>query len=1012
MSLRRRIIIEVEDSAFRKHKGDLKIYITESKKGVKELGDTVEKESRRTTKGLRGMVAAVGAFITGTLVRAAARASSVLFEIGSAVGETESKFKTVFDSASDSVDDFIDNFANIAGLTRTQAREFLATTGAITQGMGATRDESAELSKEIVKLAGDLASFNNVSIDDAFGAIRSGLTGETEPLKRFGIILSENATKLEALARTGKKSADDLTNLEKVQARLAIITAGAGKAIGDLERTQDSAANKARALTARLREQREEFAAQLIPAYQDALKFGEQLLDQFEMSGETLGAVFGKNLRTVIFDLVTFADQVKNLVGVVKDLTSEIDLSILGSGSSTRLTFLENITKELGSLLNVFLGIERGFVNIRITSAKLNNLLGSDNEELIAELEARNQELLKRQLDVLQVVEARQKLKKELQAESGGSGGSGDPASDLAKSLQDNLPKASDEVEKFVSKAVKGLKEVRAELVEFIPPDFITAVQGDLRAFQEEVTRLENDFAQGLIGEDDFSNRIDALSRDFISKLGRLRQTILYVSGDLSPELENAFKEAFGAATGGLKDTDEEIKKVQIGLDDIVTSGRALLNLASVFGELSDEVEDFARGVLDATDNLARLQETRRRLGEAGQLGTAAGNLAQLPSVIGIAAGIAQAIGGLFTDQKTSMQELTKALRDNAKSIKNSIADLIASQRIGGSITGDQATGAQAALANFLGLQAGIGPVGSLADLTNGADPQAFADLRSAFDKFLLKIEGLGIDLDFDAIRGNLLANLELGDTLSEAIEKALNDPSLGLAGVIETIGEDLGGFGASVEGALESLRFFSQFLSDDAAEQVDRFVSDLLALDGVPEELREALTDIGAADLSTEEGRERVNQIIAAVAAAIDSGSFDFGGLTPSELDDILSTLQGLADGSASQAGGGATNDFTRSVQIARTITEIQANELIAIQESSLFRLTSIDENIARMVAAMAGAATGGTVLPDVFFQPRDPAGPVVGSINVNGLTEDQVPGLMVMIEDELRREIRGARA
>ncbi len=235
-------------------------------KGIDGAVDDLDVSVKKTGKGLSTFKAALSAAFAAAVVRGVARFASRMFELGSAVEETGSKFNTVFGDMAESVDDFGQEFANMAGLTKREFRDVASVTGSILQGLGATLAISAAETQRVLTLAADLASFNNVSIKEAFAAIRSGLIGESEPLKRFGIVLTEAKTKLQALNTTGKESEKQLTELEKVQARLTLTIQGAGVAVGDLERTQTSAANEARKFNAIIREQEELLAEALLPA--------------------------------------------------------------------------------------------------------------------------------------------------------------------------------------------------------------------------------------------------------------------------------------------------------------------------------------------------------------------------------------------------------------------------------------------------------------------------------------------------------------------------------------------------------------------------------------------------------------------------------------------------------------------------------------------------------------------------------------------------------------------------
>ena len=206
------------------------------------------------------------ATVGAVAVRQVVNLGKEFFRLGASVEETRSKYETTFGAATASVDEFLDSFATIAGLSRQQAEELTATTGAITKGMGFAGEAAADFSVEMIKLAGDIASFNDRATEDAARALQSALIGNTEAARSFGIAFTEAEATARALRDTGKQTVAQLTQQERVTARLAIITERAGVQVGDLGRTSGSAANQAKQLGAQWRTLREELAQRLLPA--------------------------------------------------------------------------------------------------------------------------------------------------------------------------------------------------------------------------------------------------------------------------------------------------------------------------------------------------------------------------------------------------------------------------------------------------------------------------------------------------------------------------------------------------------------------------------------------------------------------------------------------------------------------------------------------------------------------------------------------------------------------------
>lgn len=229
--------------------------------------------AKRVIAGLATGFAALGAAVGAVGLK--------LFQIGSDALETRNKFESVFGDMSDSVNQFAEDFGKVAGLTRSQAQGILATTGAIAQGLGFTAQASAQFSQEVVQLAGDLGSFNNLPTEETARAIQSALAGERESLKRLGIVIKQTEVDQRALNITGKTSVETLTDQERATATLQLITERAGAAVGDLTRTQDSAANRARQVRAQFMQLAEDLAVSLIPVLESVLPILQKIAERF-----------------------------------------------------------------------------------------------------------------------------------------------------------------------------------------------------------------------------------------------------------------------------------------------------------------------------------------------------------------------------------------------------------------------------------------------------------------------------------------------------------------------------------------------------------------------------------------------------------------------------------------------------------------------------------------------------------------------------------------------------------
>ena len=208
----------------------------------------------------------------GLAFTAVAAGSAVMgkqfIDAASNLEESMSKVNVVFGDSAKGVQDFAKKSAAALGISQQKALEAAGTYGNLLKAFGLTNEEATDMSTSMVTLAADLASFNNTSIDDALLALRSGLSGETEPLKRFGVAINDVRLKEQALAMgLIKTTTGTLPIAIKTQAAYALIMKDTALAQGDFERTSDGVANKQRIISAQFQDVSAQIGTALLPAF-------------------------------------------------------------------------------------------------------------------------------------------------------------------------------------------------------------------------------------------------------------------------------------------------------------------------------------------------------------------------------------------------------------------------------------------------------------------------------------------------------------------------------------------------------------------------------------------------------------------------------------------------------------------------------------------------------------------------------------------------------------------------
>lgn len=240
-----------------------------SSRATKEFAGTLGAVDRGLAKVGAGRAAFIGGFAGAGAAIIAPKVINTLMDAvdaASDLNEQITKNQQVFGASSAAVLKWSETTSKSIGVSRRAALEASGTFGNLFTAIGIGGADAERFSERLVTLAADLASFNNANIDDVLTAIRSGLVGEIEPLRRYGVLLSAARVEQVALAETGKDNVRALTDQEKAHARLSIIFRDSTKAQGDFARTSGGLANQQRILKAQVSDLQANLGRLLLPA--------------------------------------------------------------------------------------------------------------------------------------------------------------------------------------------------------------------------------------------------------------------------------------------------------------------------------------------------------------------------------------------------------------------------------------------------------------------------------------------------------------------------------------------------------------------------------------------------------------------------------------------------------------------------------------------------------------------------------------------------------------------------
>lgn len=214
-----------------------------------KLDSKVNSSGKTFSKFCDGM-ASVGKTLTAAITVPMVALGKKSIEMASDLTEAMNKSSVVFGEYADEVEAWSKTLVKSHGTTQQSALEFASTMGSMMQQMGLTRKESMSWGKTLTELSADLASFNNSSVSEAQTAIRAAISGETEPLKKYGIVMTEVNLQEYARAKGIKKTYKEMSQQEKTQLRLNYLMEKSKLANGDFARTNTSLANATRVLQA------------------------------------------------------------------------------------------------------------------------------------------------------------------------------------------------------------------------------------------------------------------------------------------------------------------------------------------------------------------------------------------------------------------------------------------------------------------------------------------------------------------------------------------------------------------------------------------------------------------------------------------------------------------------------------------------------------------------------------------------------------------------------------------
>lgn len=367
-------------------------------KGLKDTTNTIK------SSGIENSLKKIGKLAVAAFsVKAIVNFGKECIDLGSDLTEVQNVVDVTFGSLNTEVNRFAENAITQFGLGQTVTKKYVGTFGAMAKAFNFSNKEALAMSETLTGLTGDVASFYNLSSDEAYTKLKSVFTGETETLKDLGVVMTQNALDQYALANGYGKTTSKMSEQEKVALRYKFVLDKLNIANGDFARTSDSWANQTRVLSLRFNELKAALGQGFINIFTPIVKGINMALSKLQVLANAFksftemifGNAGGDDSSNSVSNLASDASKASDAVGSIgdsakktkKDLlglrgideinnltTSSDDSSSSGSGvggkiDTSGLNLTDNLKKQASDIGNILNG-----VNLEPLKQSFNNL--------------------------------------------------------------------------------------------------------------------------------------------------------------------------------------------------------------------------------------------------------------------------------------------------------------------------------------------------------------------------------------------------------------------------------------------------------------------------------------------------------------------------------------------------------------------------------------------------------------------------------------------------------------
>ncbi len=328
---------------------------------LQEAAEDSGDDSKNSITGLLKRIGIVGEIASGqflgnmfvngvnTVIDGVTGSISESIGLASDLVETQNVVDVTFEDSASTINKWAQEALNAYGITETKAKQYSSTLGAMLKSMGIADDQVLQMSMDMAGLAADMASFYNLDHDTAFEKIRSGISGENEPLKTLGINMSVANLNAFALEKGMTKTFDKMTQAEQATLRYQYLLEATKDAQGDFARTGDSFSNEMRKLQTNLDRIKTEFGKGLLGVVTPAISLLNNVLSDKSYQYTTAEKIMQERDESIYDAKATYAQSL-TIVNSMRNMEQE-------SGEAVKAT--KAWQEALENLKNVMPGLSQ-----------------------------------------------------------------------------------------------------------------------------------------------------------------------------------------------------------------------------------------------------------------------------------------------------------------------------------------------------------------------------------------------------------------------------------------------------------------------------------------------------------------------------------------------------------------------------------------------------------------------------------------------------------------------------